>query len=110
MGFKNKVTGGVGTTPTTIYSVPADTVSTLIGLSVANILTENITVEVTLTDTSESTTVHLIKNAPVPVGSTLIVCGGDQKIVLETTDQIRVKASNGTAVDVVLSMLEQSAT
>lgn len=106
--FKNSVAQSIGTGATTVYTAPASTTTTLIGLSLANIITSQITVDVTLTDQSAGTTVHLIKNAPLPTGSTLVVVGGDQKVVLEESDFIQVQASDGSSVDVVLSMLEQT--
>ena len=104
--FKNSASQGVGTALTTIYTVPASTTSTLIGLSLANIIGSNITIDVTLTDTSAAVTSHLVKSAPVPVGSSLVVVGGDQKIVMETGDILKVVSSAVVSCDVILSLLE----
>lgn len=106
--FKNSLQQGVGTVNTTVYTVPASTTATLIGLSLSNIIGANITVDVTLTDTSTGVTCHLIKTAPITVGSTLVVVGGDQKIVMETTDILKVVASDAGSTDVVLSFLEST--
>ena len=55
-------------------------------------------------DTSASASYHVVKNAPVPVGSTLKVVSG-QKIVLNANDKVQVYATANT-VDVVASILE----
>ena len=105
--FRNGVVAAIGTAPIAVYTAGASKTATIIGLSVANITTGAITVDVTLTDTSAATTVFLIKDAPIPVGSSLIVIGSDQKVVVETTDIIKVNSSAAASIDVALSMLEQ---
>lgn len=104
--FKNAVYDNVSTTAATIYTVPASTKATIIGLSVANQVTSQIKVDVTLTDTSAAKTVYLVKGAPVPVGSSLVVVGGDQKIVMEAGDIIKVTSNTTSSADVVMSVLE----
>ena len=47
--FKNAIADNVGVTPVAVYTTPALTTSTIIGLSVANQLTSQIYVDVTLT-------------------------------------------------------------
>ena len=104
--FKNANKEDVGTSDVTIYTVPASTTSVVIGLSVSNVLGSAMTVDVYIEDTSAGVTSHLVKTAPVPVGSALVVIGGDQKVVLETTDVIKVVASDASAADVVCSVME----
>jgi len=96
-------------TPDTVVSAPAtDATKTIIGLSVANVTASGVTVDVMLNDGTNDT--YLIKNAPISAGGTLVVVGGDQKLVLTNptagvTDTIKVDASSATAVDVVASFL-----
>lgn len=88
------------TTETTVYTGPANTQTTIIGLSTANIGTSPAYVSLKLN------TAHIVKNAPVPVGSSLISVGGDQKIVVESGDTLSVSSDN--PVDVIISVLEIS--
>ena len=90
---------------TTIYTCPASTETTIIGLNIANILTSSITVTVEFVD-GGTTITHLVKDAIVPVGSSLVVAGGDQKIVMNATDILKVYASQDNSCDAVLSVLE----
>ena len=106
--FKNAVSSAIGTSQTSVYTVPASTTTTVIGLTVANITASAITVDVVITDTSETTDVYLVKGAAVPVGGALVPVGGDQKIVLETTDIIKVTSDTASSADVIVSVLEQS--
>jgi hypothetical protein len=48
----------------------------------------------------------LAVNAPISAGSSLVVSGGDQKIVLITGDQLQVSSSAATSIDVVMSIME----
>lgn len=102
--FKSAVSANIGTGATTVYTTPGATTTTVIGLSVANVSGGTVYADVTLV--KGATTVYLIKNAPVPYGGTLVVIGGDQKVVLETGNSIRVKSTAATSLDVVASVLE----
>jgi len=104
--FKNALAASVGTVNTDIYTAPALTATTVIGLSLANIAATTVTVTVTLT--KGGTTVNIIKAAPIPVGSSLILFGGDQKLVLETGNKFSVISNTAASVDVVVSVLEIS--
>jgi len=100
----------VGTSPATIYTCPADTETTIIGLSISNIVTSQILVDVQL-DASTRTSgaedsVYLVKDAPVPVGGSLVVVGGDQKVVMEPGDTLKVTSDTASSADVVLSHLD----
>jgi len=106
MAFKRKVQASVGTALTSVgtYTCPALTQVTLIGLTIANTSAGNILVDVTLYN--GVTDYYIVKSVPVPVGSTVVVVGGDQKVVLEPGDSIRVKSDTAASCDVVMSILE----
>lgn len=105
--FKSVGASAVGTTLTTLYTAPALTTSTVIGLSLANVhATDLAVIEVSLT--KGATTYYLIKNAPVSAGGTLIVVGGDQKVVVEAGNIIKVRSSVAASIDAVASVLEIS--
>ena len=103
--FKVSAVAGVGTTPTDAYVCPASTSTTVIGLSLANISTSQITVTAEL-NINGGAVARLVKDAPVPVGSSLVVIGGDQKVVLNASDAIKITSSAVSSVDVVTSYLE----
>jgi hypothetical protein len=105
--FKTVTDTAVGTSPATIYTCPAATETTIIGLNVANILSVSITVDVQL-ENNDGDNVYLVKDAIVPVGSALVAVGGDQKIVMNASDVLKVTASQASAADVTMSILEIS--
>ena len=102
--FKNFLSKNVGTAPATVYTCPASTQTTIIGLSVAKTTTSPITCDVYIT--SSAVSYYLIKTAVVPVGGALVVVGGDQKTVLEAADVLLVVTSAATSADAVCSLLE----
>jgi hypothetical protein len=104
--FKNSITGSIGTTGVTVYQVPAATTTTVIGVNIANVETQNISVSVMVRDTSLSKTVYLVKDAIIVQGSTAVLIGGEQKIVLESTDFLSVTSSLANSADVIISVLE----
>ena len=106
--FKNSVTSSIGTSATKVYEAPSLTTTTVIGVSVANILNQNISVDVTVTDSSEAKTSHLVKNVLLTEGGAQVIVGGEQKLVLETGDYISVVSTQNNSTDVVVSVLEIS--
>ena len=54
------------------------------------------------------TDIFIIKDAPIAVGSSLVVVGGNQKVVLEADDAIQIASSVTQTVEVSLSILEMS--
>ena len=103
--FKIKTDTAVGTSAATIYTCPSATQTTIIWLSVANIVASQITVDVQL-ENNDGDNIYLVKAAPVPVGSALVVVGGDQKVVMEASDVLKVTTNTASSGDVALSILE----
>jgi hypothetical protein len=93
----------VGTSAATVVTVGASTQTTIIGLSFANTTTSPITASAYITRSGVD--YYLIENATVPVGSTLVVVGGDQKTVLITSDALKVITSAAASADVITSVL-----
>lgn len=104
--FKRKTSQNVGTSLTSVgsYTVGSATQTTVIGLVIANTTASAITVD--CTHYNGTTDTYIVKSAPVPVGGTLVVVGGSQKIVLETGDSIRIKSSASSSIDAIMSILE----
>jgi hypothetical protein len=106
--FKNSIKGPAGTGGLNVYTTPAATSTTVIGVNVANIVSQNIYVDVEITDSSEAVTKYLVKGAVIPQGSSAILVGGEQKVVLEANDSITVTSNVTDSADVVVSVLEIS--
>lgn len=104
--FKNQFNKSVGTSAATVYTCPSATQTTIIGLTVGNLTTSPITCDVYVT--SSAVDYYLVKGATVPVGGSLVPVGGDQKLVLEAADVLKVVSSAASSADVICSLLEIS--
>jgi hypothetical protein len=104
--FRNSITGSIGTTGVITYQTPTATTTTVIGLNVANVATQNISVSVMARDSSLNKTVYLVKDAIIVQGSTAVLIGGEQKIVMEANDFLSVTSSLANSADVIISVLE----
>ena len=108
--FKLKTKSGVnGAALSTVYTVPSSTTSVIIGLTISDIKGQSITTDAQIVTAATSgengDDVYIIKDAPLPAGSSLEVMAGN-KIVLKATDAIQVKGSVADAVDATLSIME----
>lgn len=101
--FTSYLNSSVGTTVVNVATIAAATQTTVIGMSIANIITSPVTCDVYITRSSVN--YYLIKGGVVPAGGTLVIIGGDQKVVLTPADILRVVSSSAAAVDVVTSVL-----
>jgi hypothetical protein len=102
--FKNALAAAVDTADVSILTGGAAVATTVIGMTVANITANQIKASVKLT--SGATTCYLVKDAPIPVGGALVVIGGDQKLVLETGDILKVATDTTNGADAIVSYLE----
>ena len=99
-------------TPEDLYTTPGSTTTVVLGIMVANVHSSQVTASVKLvSDTSgggraaTNTTTFLVKDAPIPVGSSLELLSGN-KVVLETTDKIQIDGSVADKVSVTMSIME----
>lgn len=104
--FKNSVEGSIGTTGVKVYETPAATSTTVIGVGVANVSSQNIAVSVMVRDTSANKAVFVVKDALIMPGSSNVLVGGEQKLVLESGDFLSVTSSLANSADAIVSVLE----
>ncbi len=107
--FKLKTSGSIGTGSVKVYTVPSSTTTVLIGATLANTSNASIggslLLESDTSDTEVNNNVYIIKDAPIPAGSSLEVMAGN-KIVLQTTDIIKVQSDTTGSMDSILSLME----
>jgi|TARA_R100001591_G_scaffold32474_2_gene43452 hypothetical protein len=100
--FERNVANAVGTSAVTLRTANSD--DALVGITVANVLTSQITVEVYIT--SGGNDIHIVKDAPIPAGSSLQVLDGGAKIVMESGDALKVKSNTASSADVWVSVVD----
>jgi len=103
--FKLVTDTAVGSSPATVHTGASATETTIIGMSIANIHTSQIKVDVQL-ENNDGDNIYIVKDAPIPVGSSLIVVGGEQKVVMNASDVLKVTSNVASSADVALSILE----
>ena len=103
--FKLETKKNIGLLDSAVYTCPGGTDTTIIGINLANITSSAITADVTLLNNG-CDSCYLVKDAPIPIGSSLVAVGGDQKVVMNAADVIKVSSSAATSIDVALSILE----
>ena len=104
--FKNEVFNGSNTAANAnmiVYTAPSSTTTVVIGLTLANTTSAQITVDMKLS--AGSNTVFLINNLPIPTGSSFEYMAGN-KIILEAGDAIIVSSDTAQSLDSIMSIME----
>jgi len=98
-------------TPLTLYTCGASNGSVVLGLILCNVDTSQRTVDVQLvsdtSDTETNETVLLLKDVPIPAGSSLEVLSGG-KVVVQNTDVIKIDCDVAAKIDATLSIMEMT--
>ena len=102
--FKLKTKANVGVSTSNVYVVPSATTTVVIGVTLANTTGSSINVGVGVTRASTDD-VKLMKNVPIPQGSSFEFMGGN-KVVLETTDTLTAESDVNNSLDVALTIME----
>ena len=102
--FKLKTKANVGVTTSDVYAVPSATTTVVIGVTLANTSGSSINVGVGITRASTDD-VNLMKNVPIPQGSSFEFMGGN-KVVLEATDTFTAESDVNNSLDVALTIME----
>ena len=104
--FKLKSANNLTTSLATKYTVPSSTTAVVLSISFANTSNASKTVDIQIiSDTDSNANAYLGKSLPVPAGGTLEIMQGN-KLVLETTDAIKARASANSSVDILISVME----
>ena len=103
--FKNKIFNGSNTTANsdmTVYTVPSSTTTVVIGLTLSNTSSSQITIDIKL---NAGQVVHLAKDIPIPAASSFEYMGGN-KIVMETGHSLILQSDTANSLDTVASIME----
>lgn len=103
--FRNTVTKDVGTVPVRIIETTPSTRATVIGLSLANLSENVITVSVLLQDDT-SVTGYYLKDIIIPPQSTLKAVNGGEKLILAPSNQLYVVSNQSDSVDAIATYVE----
>ena len=99
--FERNIARNVGTGAVTLRTANSD--DALIGINIANVTTTQILMDVFINDGSND--YYIIKDAPIPVGSTLQVLDGGAKVVMQASDVLKVQSDTASSADVWVSVV-----
>ena len=103
--FRNQLTHtAIGTSPVDILS-QANTFDTVVGIRIVNVASSAVNVDCYIVNNSNNT--YLIKNCPVPAGSSLELIDGGAKIILKSGDKITAKSDTASSLNTVVSYIDE---
>ncbi len=104
--FRRYTKNDVGTSAQTLFT--ADSYDTVVGISVANVTASAVTASVYINDGSND--IYLVKDAPIPSGSSLQVLDGGAKFVVQSGDALKVVSDTASSLDVWVSAVDAIST
>jgi len=104
--FRRYTSNDVGTSPATLFT--ANSYDTVVGISVANVTASAVTASVYINDGTND--IYLIKDAPIPAGSSLQVLDGGAKFVVQNNDALKVVSDTASSLDVWVSTVDDIST
>lgn len=84
-----------------------DSFDCIVGIRLANVHTQSITVDVYIKNTNDY---YLIKNAPIPSGSSLELIDGGAKVVCVSGDRLYIKSNVASSLDAIVSVVDAIST
>jgi len=100
------VTTAITDAATNVLTAGSSATLVLLSILVSNKTGTSADVDVFLV-TNTGDDVYIIRNAPVPTGSSLEIISGS-KIIMESSDVLRARAGTASALDISVSYLEQT--
>lgn len=100
--FTRSIARNIGTSASTLRT--ADSNDTVIGIRLANVVATQILVDVYVT--SGGNDYYLIKQVPIPAGSSLELLDGGAKFVLASGDALKVVSDTATSCDAWVSVID----
>ena len=100
--FERNIARNVGASEVVLRTANSD--DALIGINIANVTTTQILMDVFINDGSND--YYIIKDAPIPVGSTLQVLDGGAKVVMQASDVLKVQSDTASSADVWVSVVD----
>ena len=85
-----------------------DSVDTIVGIHIANVTTNAITVDCYINDGTND--IHLVLGAPIAAGGALQILDGGAKVVVKSGDRLYVKSDTAASADVWVSVVDAIST
>ena len=109
--LKNLLHTQLSTDSASLYTCPGGTKTIVIGMSAANVLSNNnVNFSAGLQDSSGAAAkvTHIVKNATIAPGGTEVIVVGDHKVIMQAGNILKAVASDSDSLDVIVSYVEQT--
>lgn len=103
--FKNSIRKSVGVIPVEVLTTTPTTRATVIGMSLTNLTSDFVYVDVLIQDDT-SVTGYYLKNTILPANTSLRVVNQGEKLIIAPENKILVASSINDSVDVIMSYVE----
>ena len=103
--FKNSIRKSVGVVPVEVLTTTPTTRATVIGMSLTNLTSDFVYVDVLIQDDT-SVTGYYLKNTILPANTSLRVVNQGEKLIIAPENKILVASSINDSVDVIMSYVE----
>jgi hypothetical protein len=103
--FRTQVVKNIGTTPVDAIGTVDNNRFTVVGCNLANIVDEDVIVDVFVVDSS-STAAYYIKQLIIPPYTSAKVITNGEKLILDTNHFLRVVSDTAASIDAVVSYVE----
>ena len=100
--FERGIAREIGTTASTLWTADSD--DAVVGIMISNITASQILVDVYITNTAND--YYLVKDAPIPSGSSLQLLDGGAKVVLQNGDVLKIVSDTATSADAWVSVVD----
>ena len=104
--FKIDTKSSVSTSGNNVVTAGGSATLVILSILISNKSASSAQVDVFLV-TNTGDDVFLVKNAPVPAGSSLEIISGS-KIIMESSDVLQITSNTASALDASVSYLEQT--
>ena len=104
--FERYIQRNVGTSAATVHTSNSD--DAIISIRCANTTTSTINVDVFINDGSND--YYIIKNCPIVSGGSLELIEGGSRIVMKSSDVLKVKSDTASSLDVWASFIDAIST
>ena len=104
--FERNIARNIGTTASTLRTANSD--DALVGINLANTTASQILVDVIINDATNDH--YIVKEAPIPAGSSLQVLDGGAKVVMQSGDILKIKSDTASSCDAWVSVVDSIST
>jgi len=104
--FERNIARDIGTTASTLRTADSD--DALVGINLANTTSSQILVDVFINDGSND--YYLVKEVPVPAGSSLQLLDGGAKVVMQNNDILKIQSDTDNSCDAWVSVVDSIST